>query len=131
MAPEHLRRVLINLLDNALRYAAGSAESIQVVTTHGFAGGVSLAVWSDGEPMEPSVERHLFEPFFSSQSRSTGLGLYICRELCAGHGASISFSRTQRKVSATLVTGNEFCIRFAQVRLKDDQLPSEKIARTA
>jgi len=43
---------------------------------------VSLQVWSDGAPLDPSVERHLFEPFFSSHSRSSGLGLYICRELC-------------------------------------------------
>lgn len=127
---EHLRRVLINLLDNALRHAGTSADSIQVVTTQSAGGDVSLAVWSDGEPMEPSVERHLFEPFFSSQSRSTGLGLYICRELCAGHGASIGFSRTQRKVSATDVTGNEFCIRFAQLLPLDDPRLSEKIVRT-
>ena len=127
---EHLRRVLINLLDNALRHAGTSAESIQVVTMASDGGGVSLAVWSDGEPMEPSVERHLFEPFFSSQSRSTGLGLYICRELCAGHGASIGFSRTRRKVSGTPVTGNEFCIRFAQLRSQGGAQPSEKIVRS-
>ena len=127
---EHLRRVLINLLDNALRHASASAESIQVVTTESTDRGVSLVVWSDGEPMEPSVERHLFEPFFSSQSRSTGLGLYICRELCAGHGASIGFSRTRRTVSQRPVTGNEFCIWFAQVRLRNGPRPSEKIVRT-
>ncbi|MEP6969128.1 MAG: histidine kinase dimerization/phospho-acceptor domain-containing protein, partial [Betaproteobacteria bacterium] len=67
---EHLRRVLVNLLDNANRYAGASAASIQVVTSRAEAGHVSLMVWSDGRPMEPSVERHLFEPFFSSESRS-------------------------------------------------------------
>ena len=35
----------------------------------------------------PAVQRHLFEPFFSSESRSSGLGLFICRELCERHGA--------------------------------------------
>ena len=68
-------------------------QSIQVITSRAPGGQVSLMVWSDGKPMEPSVERHLFEPFFSSESRSTGLGLYICRELCDGHGASIGFAR--------------------------------------
>ncbi len=38
------------------------------------------AVASDGEPIAPEVERYLFEPFFSTRSRGTGLGLYICRE---------------------------------------------------
>jgi two-component system sensor histidine kinase PilS (NtrC family) len=60
--------------------------------------------------MESSVERHLFEPFFSSESRSTGLGLYICRELCEGQGAIIGFERTRRAVDGRLFEGNEFLI---------------------
>jgi two-component system sensor histidine kinase PilS (NtrC family) len=111
--PEHLRRVLVNLLDNAQRYAGADAQSIQVSTGLGPAGQALLAVWSDGSPLEPSVERHLFEPFFSSESRSTGLGLYICRELCGGHGATIAFARTQRQRAGSRVGGNEFRVRFA------------------
>jgi hypothetical protein len=52
---------------------------------------VVIALASDGEPIPPAVERHLFEPFFSTRSRGSGLGLYICRELCERHGASIEF----------------------------------------
>jgi two-component system sensor histidine kinase PilS (NtrC family) len=115
---EHLRRVLINLLDNANRYAGASPSSIQVQTSQTHGGQVALMVWSDGKPMEPSVERHLFEPFFSSESRSTGLGLYICRELCDGHGAVIGFARAQRRVDGVMVDGNEFRIRFASAPRK-------------
>ncbi len=117
---EHLRRVLVNLLDNARRFAGAEPGSIQVSTRLGPGAQMSLAVWSDGRPMEPTVERHLFEPFFSSESRSTGLGLYICRELCHGHGAAIGFARTPRPVGAARVDGNEFRIRFASV-------PSDKM----
>jgi two-component system sensor histidine kinase PilS (NtrC family) len=53
--------------------------------------GVTLQVLSDGEPIGPDVERHLFEPFFSTRSRGSGLGLYICRELCERYGASIEY----------------------------------------
>ncbi|MBC7705131.1 MAG: PAS domain-containing sensor histidine kinase [Rhodoferax sp.] len=109
---EHLRRVLINLLDNARRYASGRQQAIQVSTRIGADGNGVLGIWSDGQPMEQSVERHLFEPFFSSESRSTGLGLYICRELCERHGALIGFERSQRAVAAARVDGNEFLIRF-------------------
>jgi len=111
--PEHLRRVLVNLLDNAQRYADTLVGSIQLSTGQGPAGQAMLAVWSDGRQLEPSVERHLFEPFFSSESRSTGLGLYICRELCDGHGAVIAFARTRRRVAGSMVDGNEFSVRFA------------------
>ena len=106
--PEHLHRVLVNLLDNARRYASRQTEAIQVISQVGADGMPLLAIWSDGPPMEPSVEQHLFEPFFSSESRSSGLGLYICRELCEGHGASIGYHRVRRMARATLMDGNEF-----------------------
>ena len=57
---------------------------------------------------EPGVQRHLFEPFFSSESRSSGLGLFICRELCQRHGASIAYERVMRVCSDELVEGNDF-----------------------
>lgn len=114
--PEHLRRVLVNLLDNARRYASGQRESIQIRASHNDRRQGTLAVWSDGPPLEQSVEEHLFEPFFSSESRSTGLGLYICRELCAGHGALIVYRRAQRLRPGTGATGNEFFITFRTAR---------------
>lgn len=110
---EHLRRVLVNLLDNACRYASARRDAVWVSTTRSETGLAVLGVWSDGPPMEQSVRRHLFEPFFSSESRSTGLGLYICRELCDGHGALIAFERTHRVFDGERVDGNEFLIRFA------------------
>jgi two-component system sensor histidine kinase PilS (NtrC family) len=107
--PDHLRRVLVNLLDNAARYAGQSPDSIRVVTTVR-EGDATLQVWSDGAALAPAVEQRLFEPFFSSESRSTGLGLYICRELCARHGASITYRRTAG--STAMREGNEFVVSF-------------------
>ena len=52
-----------------------------------------LSVASDGAPIPLDVEPYLFEPFHSTRSRGTGLGLYICRELCERHGARIDFRR--------------------------------------
>ena len=127
---EHMRRVLVNLLDNARRYASDAGDAIQVSTAPGIDGAFVLGVWSDGAPMEASVERHLFEPFFSSESRSTGLGLYICRELCEGHGATIGFRRTARATARASQDGNEFRIvlepadRPLVQALGSDKIPS-------
>ncbi|MCW5656276.1 MAG: histidine kinase [Burkholderiaceae bacterium] len=90
--PDHLRRVLVNLLDNAGRYASNSPGAIHVKLLERDDTTALLAVASDGAAIAADVERHLFEPFFSTRSRGTGLGLYICRELCVRHGANIEFS---------------------------------------
>ncbi len=89
---DHLRRVLVNLLDNAARHATGAAGALKLRLAGGvLPGTLHLTVASDGPAIMPDVERHLFEPFFSTRSRGSGLGLYICRELCERHGASIEF----------------------------------------
>jgi two-component system, NtrC family, sensor histidine kinase PilS len=106
-----LRRVLVNLLDNALRYASDKPDSIRV-STESDSGQVSLRVWSDGAPLDSGVQRHLFEPFFSSESRSTGLGLYICRELCERHGAAIGYRRAIAGTASNAREGNEFFVAF-------------------
>ncbi len=110
--PEHLRRVLINLLDNALRFMGAQPDSLQIHSQQATDGQVNLEVWSDGGPLDPSVERHLFEPFFSSHSRNSGLGLYICRELCQRHGASLQYQRLARESARGLISGNAFSVAF-------------------
>ena len=109
---EHLRRILVNLLDNAARYAGEREGSIQVSTDATANSRPTLQVWSDGAPLEVAVRRHLFEPFFSSESRSSGLGLFICRELCERHGASIGYER--RPLGAAGPEGNAFAVTFAR-----------------
>jgi two-component system sensor histidine kinase PilS (NtrC family) len=111
---EHLRRVLVNLLDNACRFASGQQASIQVSTHTSETGSAQLRVWSAGPPMDQTVERHLFEPFFSSESRSSGLGLYICRELCESHGASIAHLRSSRPMQGVALDGNEFAVTLVR-----------------
>jgi two-component system sensor histidine kinase PilS (NtrC family) len=89
--PEHLRRVLVNLLDNAQRHAGAAPGSIRLQLALRDEHEATLAVLSAGEPIAPDIEPRLFEPFFSTRSRGSGLGLYICRELCERHGASIEY----------------------------------------
>ena len=110
--PEHLRRVLVNLLDNALRHAEPGPASVQVELTPELSANTQpwarLTVFSAGPAIPPEVERHLFEPFFSTRSRGSGLGLYICRELCERYGAQIDYCRRQE----SSLPGNEFSIRL-------------------
>lgn len=116
---EHLRRILVNLLDNALRYGNRKPGSIVVhtqahsrQTENGALWSGSLRIWSDGLVLDPTVESHLFEPFFSSDSRSSGLGLYICRELCERHGALLGYAREASPAGFNQSEGNVFFIDF-------------------
>jgi two-component system, NtrC family, sensor histidine kinase PilS len=88
---EHLRRVLVNLLDNAFRYASTAPGAILLRLDSRHESQAFLSLASDGPPIPPDVEPYLFEPFFSTRSRGTGLGLYICRELCERYGATIDY----------------------------------------
>lgn len=125
--PEHLRQVMVNLLDNALRYASKQAQAIQVAVayTEDIA---RVCVWSDGARMDQTIERYLFEPFFSSESRSSGLGLYICRELCERHGATLTYKRSARIRNNQIQDGNEFmltisCIPTDSITANDEFTP--------
>lgn len=89
--PEHLRRVLVNLLDNAVRHGTPGPDAVVLRLSVRDEATAVLSVSNDGPPIAPDVEPHLFEPFFSTRSRGSGLGLYICRELCERYGASIEY----------------------------------------
>jgi two-component system sensor histidine kinase PilS (NtrC family) len=113
---EHLRRVLVNLLDNALRHSSRAPGAVQVQLLPAGEDRVLLCVASDGPPIAPEVERYLFEPFFSTRSRGTGLGLYICKELCERYGAAIEY----RARGAGSRHGNEFSVSMQRASLAED-----------
>ena len=112
---EHLRRVLVNLLDNAHRHASVAPGAIFLRLAARDEHWVQLSVLSDGPPIAPDIERYLFEPFFSTRSRGSGLGLYICRELCERYGARIEY---RPRPSAERLR-NEFSVSMRRAALVD------------
>ncbi|HYH99845.1 hybrid sensor histidine kinase/response regulator, partial [Hyalangium sp.] len=89
---DRLMQVLVNLIDNALKY---SPEGTPVdIFVHGEPDAVVLEVHNVGEPISPSLLPVLFEPFRrGAQSEqmvkvSLGLGLYIVQEIARAHGGT-------------------------------------------
>jgi two-component system, NtrC family, sensor histidine kinase PilS len=121
--PEHLRRVMVNLLDNAHRHAGPERGAIFLRLAARDDGLALLSVLSDGAPIAPEVERYLFEPFFSTRSRGSGLGLYICRELCERYGASIEY----RPRPAAERLRNEFVVSMRRAALAEGASPALKL----
>lgn len=89
--PLHLREVLVNLLTNAMRYASGNPGSIQMFVVNEREDQLELHVRDDGPGITAEVRAHLFEPFYTTSSRGTGLGLYMARELCLNNGALLDY----------------------------------------
>ncbi|WP_353154477.1 ATP-binding protein [Herminiimonas fonticola] len=89
--PLHLREIVLNLLTNALRYASGAAGSIRVYIVPGIGHRLELHVQDDGPQIKSAVRAHLFEPFYTTSSKGTGLGLYLARELCLNNGAMLNY----------------------------------------
>ncbi|MDF3009350.1 MAG: histidine kinase [Burkholderiales bacterium] len=87
---EHLRQVLWNLLRNAVRYAREGPGAVRI-TLRADADGVELAVIDNGPGVAASKQAQLFEPFFTTEAKGTGLGLYLARELCAANRATLEY----------------------------------------
>ena len=93
---DQLMQILTNLCDNAIRHHQKSAES-----DNGAKIWVKVGVSTEQRPVievidgGPGVASDkislLFEPFFTTESDGTGLGLYISRELAAANGATLNY----------------------------------------
>jgi two-component system nitrogen regulation sensor histidine kinase NtrY len=87
--PEQIRRVIINLVDNAIE--AMERRGRIVVETQGDAADnvVRLIVGDDGPGIPPAEREKLFLPYYSTKRRGSGLGLAIVRRIIAEHGGNI------------------------------------------
>ncbi len=111
----HLREVLVNLLTNAIRYASGMEGSIRMYVVTDAAGRMELHVQDDGPGITPEIRAHLFEPFYTTSSKGTGLGLYLARELCLNNDAMLDYEyRFDAGGFGQARASGRFVITFAQ-----------------
>jgi two-component system, NtrC family, nitrogen regulation sensor histidine kinase NtrY len=90
--PEQIRRVVINLVDNAIE-AMDQKGTIDIETHHDAANSLVRIIVADDGPGIPAAEREkLFLPYYSTKRRGSGLGLAIVRRIVAEHGGSIDVS---------------------------------------
>ena len=88
-AHEQIRRVIINLVDNAIE-AMNRSGVITVETHHDPSASLVRLSVTDNGPGIPAAEREkLFMPYYSTKGRGSGLGLAIVRRIIAEHGGSI------------------------------------------
>ena len=102
--PSQLNQVLWNLCENALYadWADGASRGNGDVPSLELGIGISkdngrpyVEVRDDGAGIADEVAEHIFEPFYTTRSDGTGLGLFIARELCEGNQASLTHLATE------------------------------------
>ncbi len=108
---EALKRVLVNLLDNALAALAipgrnGATARVEVRSAYNeFTGAVSLEVADNGPGIDPRLRTRIFEPHFSTKPGGTGLGLAIVSNIVTDHRGFIRVRDNQPR-------GSRFILEF-------------------
>lgn len=114
-SPEPLRRVFLNLLDNAIKASPPSAEIELELTVRN--GRAIVTVTDEGPGIPAAHLPHIFERFYRSDpSRSretggTGLGLAICRAVVSRHGGAI-------RVESEMGHGTRFLVELPLLKSK-------------
>jgi len=104
-----LEQVLTNLCENGIRYSleANNEARIYIHTKLYTNSQIPiLEIIDNGAGIKEDDIEKIFEPFFTTESAGTGLGLFICKEICEAYQAQISYHRTDDNKTC-------FRIRFA------------------
>lgn len=111
--PELLRRVVVNLIDNAAEALEGSSVREISVSTRLDEGGESfeISVADSGHGISPEDKDRLFLPHFSTKERGTGLGLAIASRIVAEHHGTL-------RVEDNIPVGARFIIRLPAVEVQ-------------
>ena len=96
--PSQLTQVITNLVQNGLRYSlshTGKATLALKIAINPNTQLPILDIIDDGLGVDDKARANLFEPFYTTEAKGTGLGLYISRELCEANQAQLDYIRTE------------------------------------
>ncbi|MEH6636830.1 MAG: ATP-binding protein [Halioglobus sp.] len=108
--PENLQRVIANLLDNALRHSklVANIETAKILVSLDFTTHQCLLDIVDaGTGVAASDQAKLFEPFFTTVEEGSGMGLYLCKELCEINNANLIYHPTKHGESCFRISLNQ------------------------
>src|SRR5271156_2764225 len=101
--PTGLEQVLINLILNA-RDAGARVIRVESGPAPGRPGYLRLSVSDDGSGIESEVLGKLFQPFFTTKAKGTGLGLWLSQRIIQDHGGSMTVESVKGKGATFAIT---------------------------
>lgn len=93
--PQQLTQALTNLVDNGIRYSEENGKGAAVELRGGMDEGSErpyVNVIDHGRGVDPEQVPSLFQPFSTTATKGTGLGLYLSKELCESNQAQLSYA---------------------------------------
>jgi two-component system sensor histidine kinase PilS (NtrC family) len=97
--PSQLRQILLNLVENGVRDSRHKPLIRLEYGTIDDSQRPFLDIIDTGKGLPAEIQEQLFEPFFTTESAGTGLGLYIARELCEANQAILSLDSSSESGS--------------------------------
>jgi len=100
--PDQMRRVLVNLLDNAMSALDGVERPEVRIALGRDTGGAVIEIADNGHGIPEENLSRVFEPYFTTRQEGSGLGLAIVKNIVLLHGGTIE-ARSPRSGGATFV----------------------------
>jgi signal transduction histidine kinase len=100
---ERFRQALLNLVRNAIQ--ASRTGGRIVISVEQREGEIVISVVDEGNGIPEEKRKHVFEPFFTSRQKGTGLGLALVKNVVEAHGGTIAFTTAVER-------GTTFTIRI-------------------
>ncbi|HET8645585.1 MAG TPA: ATP-binding protein, partial [Vicinamibacteria bacterium] len=91
-----LERAVVNLVENALQ-AVGDQGTIDVRLRCPQPGRVEIEVADSGPGLDPEIRDRIFEPFFSTKTAGSGLGLALVKKIAEDHGGGVRLESERGK----------------------------------
>ena len=130
-----LRQVIHNLVQNALDAVAERADGHVRVATElarserGELRAVRLKVTDNGAGFAEKVLKRAFEPYVTTKSKGTGLGLAVVKKIADEHGARVRVANLEPAEGAGGASGAQVSISFSRLALDESQPDAAPIAR--
>ena len=91
--PQQLYQVTTNLVSNAIHHGKlNNSHTVKIICSEDLISQLPyMDIQDGGVGVPPQHQKHLFEPFYTTEKSGTGLGLYISRELCEANQAHLDY----------------------------------------
>ncbi len=103
--PHQLEQILINLINNGLRYSSYSHPHAYVeIEIYCADNDVIIDILDNGDGIKTEDLKHLFNPFFTTDKAGTGLGLYLSQAFCEANQARLLYIPEHEKTCFRLIS---------------------------